>query len=84
MVDVFCFFAILAYSTMITSIHFFFYCILNLLSFIVTMYWTEFLYELYSDSRVLVYYIESHFFVFFVSIIGCHNYSYSAILNSFL
>ena len=44
------------------SIHFFAilasqvrcYCILYLLSFIVTMYWTKFLYELYSNSRVLV------------------------------
>ena len=60
------------------------YCILYLLSIIVTMYWTKFLYELYSNSRVLVYYIEGHFFsLFLVSIIGCHNCSYSAILNSF-
>ena len=58
------------------------YCIQYLLSFIVTMYWTKFLYELYSNSRVLVYYIEGH--LFFVSIIGCHNCSYSAILKSFL
>ena len=58
------------------------YCNLYLLSFIVTMYWTTFLYELYSNSRVLEYYIEGHFFI--VSIIGCHNCSYSAILNSFL
>ena len=36
----------------------------------------------YSNSLVLVYYIEGH--LFFVSIIGCHNCSYSAILNSFL
>ena len=56
------------------------YCILYLLSFIVTMYWTKLL---YSNSHVLVYYIEGHYF-FFVSIIGCHNCSYSAILNSFL
>ena len=42
------------------------YCILYLLSFIVTMYWTKFLYELYSNSRVLVYYIEGHFFFFFL------------------
>ena len=50
------------------------------------MHWTKFLYELYSNSRVLVYYnIEGHFFIkFFVSIIGCHNCSYSAMLNSFL
>ena len=49
------------------------------------MYWTKFLYELYSNSRVLVHYIESpFFFFFFVSIIHCHNCSYSAILNSFL
>ena len=49
------------------------------------MYWTKFLDELYSNSRVLVYYIEGHFFfLFVVSIIGCHNCSYSAILNSFL
>ena len=33
------------------------YCILYLLSFIVTMYWTKFLYEVYSNSRALVYYI---------------------------
>ena len=39
--------------------------------------------ELYSNSHVLVHYIDSHFyFLFFVSIIGCYNYSYSAILNS--
>ena len=36
----------------------------------------------YSNCRVLVYYIEGH--LFFVSIIGCHNCSYSAILNSYL
>ena len=36
------------------------YCILYLLSFIVTMYWTKFL---YSNSRVLVYYIEGHFLI---------------------
>ena len=49
------------------------------------MYWTKILYELYSNSCVLVYYIEGHFFIlFFLSIIGCHNCSYSAILNSFL
>ena len=65
----------LCHSKMITCI-LFFYCILNLLSFIVTMCWTEFL------SRVLVYYIESHFY--FVSIIGCHNCSYFVILNSIL
>ena len=40
------------------------YCILYLRSFIVTMYWTKFLYELYSNSRVLVYYIEGDFFFF--------------------
>ena len=33
------------------------YCIMYLLGFIVTIYWTKFLYELYSNSRVLVYYI---------------------------
>ena len=44
----------LHHSKMITSIHFF-NCILNLLSFIGTMYWTTFLYELYSNSLVLVY-----------------------------
>ena len=41
------------------------YCILYLLSFIVTMYWTKFLYELYPNSRVLVYYIEGHFLILF-------------------
>ena len=60
------------------------YCNLYLLSFIVTMYWTNFLYELYSNSRVLIHYIEGHYFIlFFVSIIGCHNCSYSAILIVF-
>ena len=34
------------------------YCNQYLLSFIVTMYWTKFLYELYSNSRVLIHYIE--------------------------
>ena len=48
------------------------------------MYWTKFLYELYSNSRVLIHYIEGHYFIlFFVSIIGCHNCSYSAILIVF-
>ena len=60
------------------------YCNLYLLSFIVTMYWTKFLYELYSNSHVLIHYIEGHYFIlFFVSIIGCHNCSYSAILIVF-
>ena len=60
------------------------YCNLYLLSFIVTMYWTKCLYELYSNSHVLIRYIEGHYFVlFFVSIIGCHNCSYSAILIVF-
>ena len=54
------------------------YCNLYLLSFIVTMYWTKCLYELYSN------YIEGHYFIlFFVSIIGYHNCSYSAILIVF-
>ena len=74
------------------SIHFFAllalqvrcYCILYLLSFIVTMYWTKFLHELYSNSRVLIYYIEGHFFIlFFVSIIVCHNVHTLAILIVF-
>ena len=60
------------------------YCNLYLLSFIVIMYWTKFLYELYSNSRVLIHYIEGHYFIlFFVSIIGCHSCSYSAILIVF-
>ena len=42
------------------------YCILYLLSFIVTMYWTKFQYEFYSNSRVLVYYIEGHFLIYFL------------------
>ena len=46
----------LSHIKMITNILSFFYCIPNLLSFIVTMCWTEFLYELYSNSHVLVYY----------------------------
>ena len=55
------------------------YCNLYLLSFIVTMYLTKFLYEQYSNSRVLIHYIEDHYFiVFFVSIIVV--ISYSAIL----
>ena len=58
------------------------YCNQYLLSFIVTMYWTKFLYELYSNSRVLIHYIECHYYIlFFVSIIGCHNCSYCAILK---
>ena len=58
------------------------YCNQYLLSFIVTMYWTEFLYELYSNSRVLIHYIECHYFILFiVSIIGCHNCSCPAILK---
>ena len=61
------------------------YCNLYLLSFIVIMYWTKFLYELYSNSRVLIHYIEGHYFIlFFVSIIGCHSCSYSAILIVFV
>ena len=37
---------------------------LYLLSFIVIMYWTKFLYELYSNSRVLIRYnIEGHYFL---------------------
>ena len=42
------------------------YCNLYLLSFIVTMYWTKFLYELYSNSRVLIHYIEGHYFILFL------------------
>ena len=53
------------------------YCILFLLSFIATMYWTKFLYELYSNNCVLIHYIEGHLFC--VSIIGCHTCLYSAI-----
>ena len=60
------------------------YCNLYLLSFIVIMYWTQFLYELYSNSRVLIHYIKGHYFIlFFVSITGCHSCSYSAILIVF-
>ena len=60
------------------------YCNLYFLSFIVIMYWTKFLYELYSNSRILIHYIEGHYFIlFFVSIIGCHSCSYSAILIVF-
>ena len=60
------------------------FCNLYLLSFIVIMYWTKFLYELYSNSRVLIHYIEGHYFIlFFVSIIGCHSCSYSDILIVF-
>ena len=59
------------------------YCNLYLLSFIVTMYLTKFLYEQYSNSRVLIHYIEGHYFiVFFVSIIGCHFIL--CYINSFL
>ena len=53
-----CFFAILTSQVRC-------YCILYLLSFIITMYWTKFLYELYSNSHVLVYYIEGHFLIIF-------------------
>ena len=60
------------------------YCNLYLLSFIVIMYCTKILYALYSNSFVLIHYIEGHYFIlFFVSIIGCHNCSYSAILILF-
>ena len=38
------------------------YCNLYLLSFIVTMYLTKFLYEQYSNSRVLIHYIKGHYF----------------------
>ena len=56
------------------------YCNLYLLSFIVTMYWTVMNY----NSRVLIHYIEGHYYIlFFVSIIGCHHCSYSAILIVF-
>ena len=49
------------------------YCNLYLLSFIVTMYLKKFLCEQYSNSRVLIHYIEGHcFIVFFVSILGFH------------
>ena len=55
------------------------YCNLYLLSFIVTMYLTKFLYEQYSK----LHYIEGHYFiVFFVSIIGCHFIL--CYINSFL
>ena len=60
------------------------YCNLYLLSFIVTMYWTKFLFELYSNSRVLIHYIGVIIlFIYFVSIIGCHNCPYSTILIVF-
>ena len=59
-----------------------FYCNLYLLSFIVTMYLTKFLYEQYSNSRVLIHYIEGYFIIFFVSIIGCHFIL--CYINSFL
>ena len=60
------------------------YCNLYLHSFIVIMYWTKFLYELYSNSLVLIHHIDGHYFILFlVSIIGCHNCSYSAILIVF-
>ena len=38
------------------------YCNLYFLSFIVTLYLTKFLYEQYSNSRVLIHYIEGHYF----------------------
>ena len=34
-----------------------YYCNQYLLNFIVTMYWTKFLFELYSNGRVLTHYI---------------------------
>ena len=50
------------------------YCNLYLLSFIVIMYWTKFLYELYSNSHVLIHYIEGHYFIlFFVAIMVIHT-----------
>ena len=42
------------------------YCNLYLLSFIVTMYLTKFLYEQYSNSRVLIHYIGGHYFIVFL------------------
>ena len=53
-VDVYTFFAILASQVRC-------YCNLYFLSFIVTVYRTKFLYELYSNSRVLIYYIVGAF-----------------------
>ena len=53
---------------------------LYLLSLIVTMYWTKFLYELYSNSRVLIHYIEGSLFYFIFCVNNC---SYSAILIVF-
>ena len=49
------------------------------------MYWAKFLFEFYSKSRVLIHYnYWGHYFIlFFVSIIGCHNCSYSAIFIVF-
>ena len=38
------------------------YCNLYLLSFIVPMYLTKFLYEQHSNSRVLIHYIKGHYF----------------------
>ena len=42
------------------------YCNLYRLSFIATMHWTTFLYELYSNSRVLIHYSEGHYFILFL------------------
>ena len=39
------------------------YCNLYLFSFIVIMYWTKFLYELYSNNLVPIHYIECHDFL---------------------
>ena len=50
---------------------------LYLLSFIVTMYLTKFLYEQYSNSRVLIHYIEVLFYCTFCDFILCY-------INSFL
>ena len=56
------------------------YCNLYLLSFIVTMYLTKFLYEQYSNSRVLIHYIEGHYF--YCIFCGCHFIL--CYINSFL
>ena len=56
------------------------YCNLYLLSFIVTMYLTKFLYEQYSNSRFLIHYIEVIILLYFLCQVVI---SYSAILIVF-
>ena len=48
------------------------------------MYWKKFCLNYIQIVVFLYFIVRVTFFFFFVSIIGCHNCSYSAILNSFV